>query len=92
MASGDKMKTCGQERRMQGWCRVRSERQTGLISKAFVQQSKKSVFFLKNNEKPMRILANDIFLKDPSGRSVVYGTLYWGQNSKQGLLETDTAR
>lgn len=32
---GDKMKTRGQKR-MQGWRRVRSERQTGPISEAFV--------------------------------------------------------
>lgn len=54
---GDKMKTNGQEKRTQEWCRMMSERQTGPISKAFAQQSKKSVLFLKNNEKPMRILS-----------------------------------
>ena len=54
---GDKMKTNGQEKRTQEWCRMMSQRQTGPISKAFVQQSKKSVLVLKNNEKPMRILS-----------------------------------
>ena len=83
---GDKMKTRGQEKRMQGWCRVRSERQTGPTSEAFVQQSKKSVLFLKNNEKPMRILSQWHISKGSSGCSVIYGVLYWGQNSKQGLL------